>query len=53
LLKPDIVSELVVEPTVMAFGVNAGLKLHASLLLLPAATTTTTPASVAASITVV
>jgi len=43
----------VVEPTVMAFAANAGLKLHESLLLLPPATTTVTPAFTAASMTVV
>merc|ERR1719384_465899 len=37
----------------MALSANAGLKLQASLLLLPAATTTTTPALTAASMTVV
>jgi len=47
LLKPDLASVLVVEPTVMASGTNAGLKLHAFALLLPAATTTITPPSVA------
>ena len=45
-------SSLVVDPTVTAFAAKAGLRLNASLLLLPAATTTTTPVSVAASMTV-
>merc|ERR1719336_3384041 len=43
LLKEDLASVLVVEPTVMADGTKAGEKLHASELLFPPATTTTTP----------
>jgi len=44
LLKDDLASVDVVEPTVMADGTKAGEKRHASLLLFPPATTTTTPA---------
>merc|ERR1719336_450412 len=43
LLKEDLASVLVEEPTVMADGTKAGEKLHASELLFPPATTTTTP----------
>lgn len=46
--KEDLASLLVVDPTVMASGADAGLLLQASPLSLPAATTTTTPASWAA-----
>jgi len=49
LLKEERVSDLVVEPTVMADGTKAGENLHASLLLFPPATTTVTPELTAAS----
>jgi hypothetical protein len=49
LLKLDLSSALVVEPTVIAFGTNAGVLVQASVFSLPAATTTTTPAATAAS----
>ena len=45
----DLWSVMVVEPTVMAEGAEAGDLLHASPPSLPAATTTTTPALVALS----
>ena len=48
--KDDRESELVVEPTVIAPGVLAGLKLHASADELPAATTYVIPASIELSI---
>lgn len=44
LLKPDLLSLLVVDPTVMADGSEAGEYLHASVLSFPAETTMTTPA---------
>jgi len=43
LLKEDLASKLVVDPTVMALGTNAGEKSHASALEFPPATTTVTP----------
>jgi len=49
LLKEDLASELVVDPTVMALGTNAGEKLHESELSFPPATTTVTPPFTAAS----
>jgi hypothetical protein len=49
LLKPDLLSELVVEPTVMALGTYAGENPHESEFELPAATTTITPFAVAVS----
>jgi hypothetical protein len=47
LLNDDSMSELVVEPTVITVGSDAGEKVHASTLSFPAATTTTIPASTA------
>jgi hypothetical protein len=49
LLKDDLASVLVVEPTVMADGTKAGEKRQESELLLPPATTTVTPEFTAAS----
>jgi hypothetical protein len=43
LLNDDLASELVVAPTVIAFGTKAGDVVQASALSLPAATTTGTP----------
>ena len=47
--EPCLLSARSVEPTVIAFGTNAGLKRHASLFEFPAATTTVTPAVLAES----
>ena len=47
LLNDDSMSELVVEPTVIAVDSDAGDFVHASTLSFPAATTTTIPASTA------
>ena len=48
LLNSDWASVLVVEPTVIASGSEAGDELQASVLSFPAATTMTTPAFTAA-----
>jgi hypothetical protein len=47
LLKDDSASWLVVEPTVITAGSDAGEELQALALSFPAATTTTTPAATA------
>ena len=47
LLKLEVTSPAVVEPTVMALAADAGDTEHASLASLPAATTTLTPAATA------
>jgi len=47
--KEDLASVLVVDPTVMADGTNAGENRQESLLEFPPATMTATPAFVAAS----
>jgi hypothetical protein len=51
--KEDLLCRESVDPTVIAKGVKAGEKLHASELLLPAATTTVMPAFDAAPMEVV
>ena len=45
--KLETESELVVDPTVMAFGAEAGERVQALVLSLPAATTMVTPSSIA------